>query len=114
MRNGWRRARSRWRHNTRGWEGNCHEADYYAGGALGAAGWKPARATPGYFSQMVTGGALTIPTVRTAAVSPGATKPAGMRALICSTPIMPGALPAYRMSALTPEMVNEIARSGCG
>src|ERR1035438_2852506 len=42
-----------WRHNTRGWEGNCHEADYYAGGALGAAGWKPARATPGYFSQMV-------------------------------------------------------------
>src|ERR1035438_6203275 len=86
----------------------------YAGGALGAAGWKPARATPGYFSQMVTGGALTIPTVRAAAVSPGATKPAGMRALICRTPIMPGALPAYRMSALTPEMVNEIARSGCG
>src|ERR1039457_3118553 len=77
-----------WRHNTRGWEGNCHEADYYAGGALGAAGWKPARATPGYFSQMVTGGALTIPTVRAAAVSPGATKPAGMRALICSTPII--------------------------
>src|ERR1039458_939011 len=69
---------------------------------------------PGYFSQMVTGGAWTVPTVRATAVSPGATKPLGMRALICSTPIMPGALPAYRMSAFSPAMVNEIDSSGCG
>src|ERR1017187_6488688 len=69
---------------------------------------------PGYFSQMVTGGAWTVPTVRVTAVSPGATKPLGMRALICSTPIMPGALPAYRMSAFSPAMINEIDSSGCG
>ena len=43
-----------------------------------------------YFSQMVMGGALAVPTVSSTAASPGATKPPGTRALICITPIMHG------------------------
>src|SRR5258708_30701861 len=67
-----------------------------------------------YFSQMVMGGALAVPRVSSTAASPGATKPPGTMALICSTPIMPGALPANRIWAFTPAMVKTMGCSGCG
>src|SRR5437868_12354786 len=67
-----------------------------------------------YFSHTVTVGALKPPTHSSTAAGPGGTKPAGTRALTCSTPTAPGTLPAYNGSAVTPAMVKVTGSSGRG